>query len=635
MVRAEVPSSAPQATYSSGRAGEGQPDIRMLHYNDVYHVDQSSAEPVGGFPRFMSLINEYRDGEQYAGQPELLTYFSGDAFNPSLESSVTKGKHMVPILNTIGTDCACVGNHDFDFGVKQFQYLTGKCEFPWLLANVLDPALGEDVPLGNAKRTHMMTTSTGIKVGLIGLGEREWLETINVLPPNLIYKSATATAKELVPKLREAGAEIVVCVSHQREPNDNKLAEQTGGIIDIILGGHDHHYSHSFINGTHVLRSGTDFKQLSYIEARRKTDDASKWDIDIWRRDITSEVPEHEPSVELVKKLTSKLQQSLSKPVGWTAMPLDARFSTVRMKESNIGNLVCDIMRNYHNADCSIMAAGTIRGDQIYAPGAIRIKDITTCFPFEDPVILIRVTGQAIWGAIENGVSLYPAQEGRFPQVSNIEYEFDPSQPPGQRVTKLKIGKQPCDLERKYLLATRGYMGRAKDGFTSLLVQSEGGDAEELVDEESGMLISTMIRQYFMGRRTIGQWSHLSSHWVNVAETTDTGSPTATTHDGGDGFVPKPLARADSHRWEDFLKRRMGLDRKPLDDDDSSDESAEEDADAQLDFETLLMRKFWSRWALKAKVKGSVCDSLKEGEYSVDWTRVVAPELEGRIKMVV
>lgn len=35
--------------------------------------------------------------------------FSGDAFNPSLESSVTKGSHMVPILNGIGTEVACVG----------------------------------------------------------------------------------------------------------------------------------------------------------------------------------------------------------------------------------------------------------------------------------------------------------------------------------------------------------------------------------------------------------------------------------------------------------------------------------------------------------------------------------------------
>ena len=256
----------------------------------------------------------------------------------------------------------------------------------------------------------MITTSNGIKVGLIGLGEREWLETINSLPPDLVYKSASETAKELVPKLRDDGAEIVICLSHMREPNDNKLAEKTEGLIDIVLGGHDHYYQHSFINGTHVLRSGSDFKQLSYIEARMK--DGGKWDFDIWRRDIVSSLPEDEDTLKLTDELTSKLKQSLSKPIGWTAAPLDSRFTTVRLRESNIANFVCDIMRQYHDADCAIMAAGTVRGDQIYPPGAVRVKDITNCFPFEDPVVLVRVTGQALLEALENGVSLYPALEG-------------------------------------------------------------------------------------------------------------------------------------------------------------------------------------------------------------------------------
>jgi 5'-nucleotidase len=147
-------------------------------------------------------------------------------------------------------------NHDLDFGVRQFKNLVAKCKFPWLVANILDPALGENVAIGNVKRTHMLTSSNGIKIGLIGLGEREWLDTINSLPPDLIYKSATETAKELVPELRAAGADIVIAITHMREPNDNKLAEQTDGIIDLILGGHDHYYNHSIIKGTQVLRSG-------------------------------------------------------------------------------------------------------------------------------------------------------------------------------------------------------------------------------------------------------------------------------------------------------------------------------------------------------------------------------------------
>lgn len=107
--RGEIPPHT-SPTSLSGRADDKTPpDLRLIHYNDVYHVDASSMEPVGGLARFIQLCNEYRDGKQYEGQSGLITLFSGDAFNPSLESSVTKGSHMVPVLNSIGTDCAAVG----------------------------------------------------------------------------------------------------------------------------------------------------------------------------------------------------------------------------------------------------------------------------------------------------------------------------------------------------------------------------------------------------------------------------------------------------------------------------------------------------------------------------------------------
>jgi hypothetical protein len=92
MTHSESPPTAePTVTFSSGRDVTSPPDLRLLHYNDVYHLDPSSAEPVGGIARFMTVCKEYRDAERFRGQPELVTLFSGDVFNPSLESSITKG----------------------------------------------------------------------------------------------------------------------------------------------------------------------------------------------------------------------------------------------------------------------------------------------------------------------------------------------------------------------------------------------------------------------------------------------------------------------------------------------------------------------------------------------------------------
>ncbi|KAF2020737.1 ser/Thr protein phosphatase family protein [Aaosphaeria arxii CBS 175.79] len=628
----EQPIFTPES-YPSGTP----PDLRLLHYNDVYHVDSSSAEPVGGVARFQTLVNYYRNDERFAGQSELLTFFSGDAFNPSLESSVTKGSHMIPVLNAIGTDVACVGNHDLDFGVKQFRHLSTQCKFPWLLANVLDPALGDGVPLGNAGKTHMLESSNGIKVGVIGLAEREWLDTINSLPPDIIYKSASATAKELIPRLKAQGAEIIVAVTHQREPNDNKLAELTGGgLIDIVLGGHDHYYSHSFINGTHVLRSGTDFKQLSHIEAWRR--EGGGWDFKIVRRDVVRSIPKNEEAKALVEKLTRRLREKLDRPIGYTAAPLDARFTTVRTKESNIGNFVCDLMRYYYDADCCIMASGTIRGDQIYPPGVLRLKDIVNCFPFEDPVVVLKVTGKQIWDALENGVSNYPALEGRFPQVSNINFEVDYTKPPNSRVVSAQIADAPIDFEREYVLATRGYMGRGKDGYTSLLIEEEGGTAKEIITEETGVLISTILRQYFMSLKVLGKWKRWGKSMDRKFDRVQ--MSLQRNHSFHDPSPRSPIA-APKH------PRMMSLRR-----DDAptpSDSEAENDSDhddgpvyddtkpimfteRELKVARGVMRKWWRLAGLKYAPKA--CDELEVGEFEVNWTKAIAPRLEGRIKDV-
>ncbi|KAF2261954.1 5'-nucleotidase-like protein [Lojkania enalia] len=647
------PSAEEQVVFSPGDPTT-PPDLRFLHYNDVYHVESSSAEPVGGVARFQTLVNYYRNDEKFKGQPELLTFFSGDAFNPSLESSVTKGSHMVPILNGIGTDVACVGNHDLDFGVRQYRHLTSRCDFPWLLANVLDPALGEGVPLGNAKKTVMLESSNGIKVGVIGLGEREWLDTINSLPPGIIYKSASETAKELIPGLKEHGAEIIVAVTHQREPNDNKLAENTGGdLIDIVLGGHDHYYAHSFINGTHVLRSGTDFKQLSHIELWRKKE-GKGWDIKITRRDVVSSIRQDQPAIDMVEQLTAKLREKLDKPIGYTAAPLDARFTTVRTKESNIGNFVCDLMRYYYQADCCIMAAGTIRGDQIYPPGVLRLRDIVNCFPFEDPVVVMKVTGRAIWDALENGVSNYPALEGRFPQVSNIRFVADYSQPPYSRIVSANIGSEPIDFNREYILATRGYMGRGKDGYTSLLIEEEGGTAKELVSEENGVLISTILRQYFMSLKVLGKWKQwgpsmtrffssvqqsLEKENTHAFRAPQPSSPTTSPKLEKITHLSPEKPRARSRSPSGWRPRKKSVAETPVDpdsDEDDEEECSELPATRFSEREVGIIRRVMRKWWRLAGLKGlpSTCDEIAEAEFQVNWTKAVAPRLEGRIREV-
>ena len=51
-----------------------------------------SEEPVGGAGRMQTLCNYYRNDEKFKDQVKMITIFSGDAYNPSTESAVTRGR---------------------------------------------------------------------------------------------------------------------------------------------------------------------------------------------------------------------------------------------------------------------------------------------------------------------------------------------------------------------------------------------------------------------------------------------------------------------------------------------------------------------------------------------------------------
>lgn len=462
-------------------------------------------------------------------------------------------------------------------------------------------------------------------------------------------------------------------MTHAREPNDIKLAEKTSeGLIDLILGGHDHFYKHDIVKSTHILRSGTDFQQLSYIEARRKPERG--WDFQITRREIVRAIPEDPKTLKLVEKLSSSMKGKLEKPVGYTAAPLDARFTTVRLKESNLGNFVCDLMMHYYECDCCIMASGTIRGDQVYPPGVLRMKDLMTCFPFEDPCVVIKVTGQAILDALENSVSTFPALEGRFPQVAGLFFEYDPTLAPNKRVLWTTVRNEPLDKSKIYKLCTRGYMARGKDGFTSLLARSEGGVAEEVVSEENGILISMLLRQYFLSMKILGRWRRMTSlhgHWDGVksklhethsvknssrasdrkqykerilggnedSESLREKAPVDFHHggklkspaEGKETAVAEEMVEDDSDGSINLDEPQLSACNHPLTASDVSDEAKlTHDESDRLYHLARTYGKYWMELAGVDRRSVGMVD--EHGEHQIpSWTRGIAPRVEGRI----
>ena len=200
-----------------------------------------------------------------------------------------------------------------------------------------------------------------------------------------------------------------------RMPNDYRLAKECGGYIDIILGGHDHHYEDSIINSIRILNSGTDFSDFSVIDVLGREDEPRSDDSSTFvfpnplkttsrRVQIDPSSQEEDPEiVEALKDINALMDSTMDRHIGNTKVDLDARFREIRTKETNISNLVANLMTRATGADVAILNSGTLRADKIIPKGPIVVRDIHDLMPMADPLEVIELEGEKLLKALENG----------------------------------------------------------------------------------------------------------------------------------------------------------------------------------------------------------------------------------------
>merc|ERR1712007_368997 len=387
--------------------------MTILHFNDVYNVDPGKTEPVGGVARFVTKVRQLRAESLVRGEPEAVTLFSGDVFNPSLTSTVTKGKHMVSALNAIGIQIACFGNHDFDFGVDKLIKLAADTNFPWLMSNVVDKGTGR--PLADGEVTRTMDFG-GRKIGVIGLVEREWLVTLATIEvDDVCFEDFCQCGRRLAQQLKnKEGAQMVIALTHMRSPNDELLAH-TVPEIDLILGGHDHHYDVKPVgpHGTYVLKSGKDLRDLTELRLEFTKDEGGRpFKVKGWRHITIDSTIEEDPEMKaFVEDCMSKLSAAMDDIIGETAVDLDCRFSSIRTRETNIGNLIADVMRAGLKTDIAAVNSGTLRSDAIIEKGPFKVRDLVKLLPMLDELCILQLSGEQVMLVLENAVSQYPRFE--------------------------------------------------------------------------------------------------------------------------------------------------------------------------------------------------------------------------------
>jgi 5'-nucleotidase len=454
--------------------------ITILQLNDVYEISPVDNHKHGGLARVTTRVKEER-----ARSPHTLFMLAGDFISPSLASGEFKGKQMIATLNAAGLDIATLGNHEFDYTLDVLAERMKESRFAYVAANVFDKKTG--LPYGGA-HPYIIRKFADVSVAIFGLLTTE-TATKARSGGEVRITDPIAAGRRLSQELRRKGADIVIALTHLSMCEDKRLAREAN--IDLIVGGHEHELLQAMSGRTHISKMGSDARSLGRIDLHvARNAQSGKFQlksIDWWSLPIDETVASDSDVDRVVAGFEDQLRKTypgLDDKIGASLVELEARSAVVRRVECNFGNLLAEVYRSVLSADAALVNSGGIRSDKTYGPGDITRRDILSILPNKNNLVKVRVTGARVKALLENGVSAAGEEDGRFPQISGISFEYNPTRPVGSRVTRVAIAGTALDSAKTYTLAVNAYTFSGGDGYDFKGIQ----DADVLVKPNDGPL---------------------------------------------------------------------------------------------------------------------------------------------------
>jgi 5'-nucleotidase len=444
---------------AQAQGGAAVVEVGLVHVNDVYQIAPIDPKaPRGGLARLAGLVGKLR-----AEHPATLFLFGGDTLSPGIESGLFKGAQMMRAWNATGVDLAVPGNHEFDFGEAVARERFAESRFPWLAAN-----LNADPPLPALKASELRTVG-GVRIGILGLITPETV-TLSKPGPRIRFTGLVDAARREAAALRAQGAAAVVALTHNTLAEDREIAAT--GVVDLILGGHDHHLITETAGGTPILKAGSDARDALHVRLRFVREGEGHrllgvaWDI----LPVDVRWPEDAAVKAVADEVERQVGARLNERIAETTVALDARGETLRRGESNIANFAADAVRAAMGADVALLNAGGFRSDHVLGPGPITRRDVLALLPFQNPLLLLSVTGAQLRAALEHGLDRRVAngQSGALPHASGLRIAYDPAQPKGSRIVDLLVNGRTLKDEASYRLATSNYLAGGGDGYAML-----------------------------------------------------------------------------------------------------------------------------------------------------------------------
>ncbi|HFR3748376.1 TPA: bifunctional 2',3'-cyclic-nucleotide 2'-phosphodiesterase/3'-nucleotidase [Streptococcus suis] len=474
---------------------EGQTvDVRILSTTDLhtnlvnydYYQDKESQNL--GLAKTAVLIEEAR-----AENPNTVTVDNGDliqgtplgTYKAIVDPVETGEKHpMYAALEELDFDASTLGNHEFNYGLDFLHTVLASTSLPVVNANVVDAKSLQPVFKTYELVTKTFTDTTGrpvnLNIGITGIVPPQILNWDKAnLEGKVVVNDAVQAVKEIVPVIKQAGADIVLILSHSGigddtyEVGEENVGYHIAGIdgVDAVVTGHSHalfptmnpekpgfyaQYAgvddvNGTINGTPVTMAGKYGDHLGIIDLKVTYTDG-KWNVVDGKgqiRKIDTKSPVADPEIlALAKEAHDATVTYVNEKVGETSARIHSYFSLVKddpsvqiVNKAQLWYLEKELAGTEEGKLPLLSAAapfkaggrGISEGDNYtdIPAGSIAIKNVADLYLYDNVTAILKITGADLkeWLEMSAGQFNQVDRNNKEPQeLLNINfrnYNFD------------------------------------------------------------------------------------------------------------------------------------------------------------------------------------------------------------------
>ena len=364
------------------------------------------------------LHGKFLDSDAQGGVDELTTYLknayetedhvlllsTGDMWQGSSESNLTKGYVITEWMNHLNFAAMTLGNHEYDWGETYIENNATLAGFPFLAINIYDRDTNERV---SYCQSSVLVQRGGARIGIIGAMGDCYSSISGEMSGGIYFKTGrelTDLVKSEAQALREAGADFIVYSVHDGHGSsssgsisDSALSAYydpilSEGYVDIVFEGHTHQrYVLTDGDGVYHLQGGGDNKGITHAEA---TINFANGRSEVTTAElISSTTYAHLPDDPIVDTLKEKYRDQIS--AGDAVLGYNDSYRSGDYLRQLVADLYAKVGEEAFSDYDVVLGGGflSVRSPYNLVAGEVTYSGLQMIMPFDNTLVLCSVKG--------------------------------------------------------------------------------------------------------------------------------------------------------------------------------------------------------------------------------------------------